>query len=193
MELSRAIEPSVFAALVARVGEGAEFEATSGFSGIRGPTGGERDSMKTFSAKPSDITKKWYVIDASGQPLGRLASQIAYVLRGKHKAIFTPHMDTGDNVIVVNADKVVLTGNKENSKAYYRHSGYFGGLKTTYAFQMREKHPERLIEFAVKGMLPHNSLGRKVYKNMKVYAGPEHPHAAQNPEVLPDRTVKSQA
>jgi large subunit ribosomal protein L13 len=145
--------------------------------------------MKTFSAKPSDIDKKWFVVDATGQTLGRLASQIAYILRGKHKPIFTPHMDTGDYVIVVNADKVALTGNKELNKAYYRHSGYFGGLKTTYAFQLRASHPERLLELAVKGMLPHNKLGRQCYRHLKVYNGTEHPHVGQNPQPLPQRLV----
>jgi large subunit ribosomal protein L13 len=147
--------------------------------------------MKTFSAKPSDIQKKWYLVDATGQTLGRLASQIAYVLRGKHKAIFTPHMDTGDYVVVVNADKVVLTGQKELNKAYYRHSGYFGGLKTTMAQDLRARHPERLLELAIKGMLPHNKLGRHVYRNLKVYAGTEHPHAGQNPQPLPERLVRA--
>ena len=143
--------------------------------------------MKTFSAKPSDIDKKWFVVDATGQTLGRLASQIAYVLRGKHKPIFTPHMDTGDYVVVINADKVVLTGQKELKKAYYRHSGYFGGLKTIYAQDMRAKHPERLLELAIKGMLPHNKLGRHVYRNLKVYAGTEHPHGGHNLQPLPVR------
>jgi large subunit ribosomal protein L13 len=147
--------------------------------------------MKTFSAKPSDIDKKWFLVDATGLTLGRLATQIAYVLRGKHKPTFTPHMDTGDYVVVVNADKVVLTGQKELNKAYYRHSGYFGGLKTTYAQDVREKHPERLIEFAVKGMLPHNKLGRHVYRNLKVYAGSVHPHTSQNPQPLPERIIKA--
>jgi large subunit ribosomal protein L13 len=146
--------------------------------------------MKTFSAKPSNIEKKWFIVDATGQTLGRLSSQIAYILRGKHKPTFTPHMDMGDYVIVVNADKIELKGGKELNKPYYRHSGYFGGLKTTLAFELRQKHPERLIEFAVKGMLPHNSLGRQCYRNLKVYAGTEHPHTAQNPQPLPERIVK---
>ena len=147
--------------------------------------------MKTYSAKPSDIEKKWFIVDATGQTLGRLSSQIAYILRGKHKPTFTPHMDMGDFVIVVNAEKIELKGAKELTKPYYRHSGYFGGLKTTMAFELRQKHPERLIEFAVKGMLPHNSLGRQCYRNLKVYAGAVHPHTAQNPQPLPARLVKA--
>ncbi|MEN9530288.1 MAG: hypothetical protein RI932_2161 [Pseudomonadota bacterium] len=144
--------------------------------------------MKTYSAKPSEVNKKWFIVDAEGQTLGRIASQIAYVLRGKHKAIFTPHIDTGDNIIVINAEKVRLAGNKETTKMYYRHSGYFGGLKSFNAGDLRAKHPERLIELAVKGMLPHNVLGRELFRNLKVYCGTEHPHAAQKPEPLPART-----
>lgn len=145
--------------------------------------------MKTFSAKPSDIQKKWFIVDATDQTLGRLASQIAYVLRGKHKPIFTPHMDTGDCVIVVNAEKIKLTGGKELKKRYHRHSGYFGGLRTFTASDVRASHPERLLELAIKGMLPHNVLGREVYRNLKVYVGANHPHEAQKPEVLPARTL----
>lgn len=144
--------------------------------------------MKTYSAKPSEVNKKWFIVDAEGQTLGRLASQIAYILRGKHKPIFTPHIDTGDNIIVVNAEKVRLAGNKEATKMYYRHTGYFGGLKSFTASDIRAKHPERLIELAVKGMLPHNVLGRELFRNLKVYNGTEHPHAAQKPEPLPART-----
>ncbi|NBO38508.1 50S ribosomal protein L13 [bacterium] len=144
--------------------------------------------MKTYSAKPSEVNKKWFIVDAEGQTLGRLASQIAYVLRGKHKAIFTPHIDTGDNIIVINAEKIRLAGNKETTKMYYRHTGYFGGLKSFTAGDIRAKHPERLIELAVKGMLPHNVLGRELFRNLKVYNGIEHPHAAQKPEPLPART-----
>jgi large subunit ribosomal protein L13 len=144
--------------------------------------------MKTYSAKPSEVNKKWFIVDAEGQTLGRLASQIAYILRGKHKPIFTPHIDTGDNIIVVNAEKVRLAGNKEATKMYYRHTGYFGGLKSFTASDIRAKHPERLIELAVKGMLPHNVLGRELFRNLKVYNGNEHPHAAQKPEPLPART-----
>ncbi len=144
--------------------------------------------MKTFSAKPSDIQKKWFVVDAAGKTLGRLATEIAYVLRGKHKPIFTPHMDTGDFVIVVNAEKIELTGNKELNKLYHRHTGYFGGLKTFTAAEVRRSHPERLLELAVKGMLPHNVMGRECFRHLKVYVGGEHPHAAQQPEQLPPRT-----
>lgn len=144
--------------------------------------------MKTYSAKPSEVNKKWFIVDAEGQTLGRLATQIAYVLRGKHKAIFTPHIDTGDNIIVINAEKVRLAGNKETTKMYYRHTGYFGGLKSFTASDIRAKHPERLIELAVKGMLPHNVLGRELFRNLKVYKGAEHPHVAQKPEPMPART-----
>jgi large subunit ribosomal protein L13 len=146
--------------------------------------------MKTFSAKASEVTKSWYIVDATDQTLGRLATQIAYVLRGKHKPIFTPHVDTGDNVIVINADKVKLTGLKEMNKLYHRHTGYFGGLKTTNASDIRASHPERLLEIAIKGMLPHNVLGREVFRNLKVYKGTAHPHEAQKPQPLPARTAK---
>jgi len=137
--------------------------------------------MKTFVAKEHEIDKKWYLIDASNKILGRLASEIATILRGKHKAIFTSHMDAGDYVIVVNADKVALTGGKLDKKTYYRHSGYVGGLKKTTARQIFEKKPENLIRFAVKGMLPKTSLGRRQLTKLKVYAGPNHPHQAQQP------------
>lgn len=137
--------------------------------------------MKTFIAKEREIAKKWYVIDASNKILGRLASEIATILRGKHKAIFTPHMDAGDYVIVVNADKVELTGKKLNEKVYYRHSGYVGGLKETTARMMFEKKPENLVRLAVRGMLPKTSLGRRQLKKLKIYAGPNHPHQAQQP------------
>lgn len=148
-------------------------------------------SFKSYSAKPSDITKKWYIVDADGQTLGRLASQVAYVLRGKHKAIYTPHMDTGDNVIVINADKIKLTGKKELDKTYFRHTGWFGGIKESKAFEIRQKQPERLLEIAVKGMLPTNVLGRELFRHLKVYAGTAHPHEAQKPEALPNRTIKA--
>ncbi len=131
-----------------------------------------------------DVEKKWYVVDASGKVLGRLANRIAVVLMGKHKPIYTPYVDTGDYVIVVNADKVVLTGKKLDQKKYYRHSGYPGGLKEITARQMFEKHPEKVVYLAVKRMLPKNKLGRKMLKKLKVYAGPEHPHQAQKPEPL---------
>ena len=137
--------------------------------------------MKTFVAKEHEIDKKWYLIDASDKILGRLASEIATILRGKHKAIFTSHMDAGDYVIVVNADKIALTGAKLDKKIYYRHSGYVGGLKETTARQMLEKKPENIIRFAVKGMLPKTSLGRRQLKKLKIYTDPNHPHQAQQP------------
>ena len=141
--------------------------------------------MKTFSATPADIEKKWIVIDAEGVVLGRLASIVANRLRGKHKATFTPHMDMGDNVIVVNADKVQMTGNKRADKVYYWHTGYPGGIKHRTAQQILEgKHPERVVEAAVKRMLPKNILSRKLMTNLRVYAGAEHPHEAQAPEAV---------
>jgi large subunit ribosomal protein L13 len=140
--------------------------------------------MKTFMASPSTIERKWYVVDATGYTLGRLASEVAKVLRGKNKAIFTPHIDTGDYVIVVNADKIKVTGKKLQQKIYYNHSDYVGGMKETTLKEMMEKKPERVIELAVKGMLPKGPLGRQMYKKLHVYAGPEHDHAAQKPEVL---------
>lgn len=135
--------------------------------------------MKTYSTKASDIERKWHVIDASGKTLGRLASEVARLLRGKHKPIYVPHLDTGDYVIVINADKVRVTGNKAKQKLYYRHSGYPGGLKSTSLAEMMESHPTRVIEHAVKGMLPKGPLGRAMFKKLKVYAGPNHPHQAQ--------------
>ena len=140
--------------------------------------------MKTYSAKIADIERKWYVVDATGCVLGRLASVVATHLRGKHKPIYTPHVDTGDHIIVINADKVTLTGKKLNEKRYYRHSGYMGGLKSMTAKQVLQKRPENLVMHAVRGMLPKNRLGRKILKKLKVYAGPEHPHTAQQPEAL---------
>lgn len=140
--------------------------------------------MKTFMASPATIERKWYVVDAEGKTLGRLTSEIASVLRGKHKPIFTPHMDTGDYVIVVNAEKVKVTGKKLSQKIYYHHSGYVGGMKETTLKEMLAKKPERVVELAVKGMLPKGPLGRQMYKKLFVYAGPEHKHAAQKPEVL---------
>ncbi|WP_371376893.1 50S ribosomal protein L13 [Sporomusa aerivorans] len=140
--------------------------------------------MKSFMANPADIQRKWYVVDAEGKTLGRLAVEVAKVLRGKNKPTFTPHVDTGDHVIVVNADKVVLTGKKLEQKTYFRHSGYPGGTTFTTAGKMLASKPERVIEMAVKGMLPKNSLGRQMYRKLNVYAGPNHPHAAQQPEVL---------
>jgi len=138
----------------------------------------------TYSAKSSDNPDKWWIVNANGAVLGRLASKVAAHLRGKHNPMFTPHADTGDSVIVINADKIVLTGNKWDQKTYYRHSGYIGGLKEITAKKLLEKKPEDLVRFAVKGMLPKNRLGRKLVKKLKVYAGDEHPHEAQKPEVL---------
>jgi len=141
--------------------------------------------MKTYSAKASEIEKKWFVIDADGLVLGRMASQIARLLRGKHKPTFTPHMDCGDNVIVVNAEKVKLTGRKLGDKIYYWHTGYPGGIKQRTAGQILEgKHPDRVVTKAVERMISRNRLGRQQMRNLRVYAGPEHPHEAQQPEVL---------
>lgn len=140
--------------------------------------------MKTFVAKEHEIEKKWYLVDAKDRILGRLASQIAHRLRGKHKPIYTPHADTGDFIVVVNAEKVALTGSKWDNKFYYRHTGYLGGLKQISARKLLEKKPEDVLRFAVKRMLPKNSLGRRQLKKLKIYAGPEHPHQAQQPEKL---------
>ena len=140
--------------------------------------------MKTFMASPATIDRKWYVVDAEGKTLGRLASEVAKVLRGKNKAIFTPHIDTGDYVIVVNADKVKVTGKKLDQKIYYHHSDYIGGMKETTLREMMNKHPERVIEYAVKGMLPKGPLGRQMYTKLIVYAGPHNKHATQKPEKL---------
>jgi large subunit ribosomal protein L13 len=148
--------------------------------------------MKTFSATPADIEKKWIVIDAEGVVLGRLASIVAMRLRGKHKPIFTPHMDCGDNVIIINADKVQMTGNKRTDKVYYWHTGYPGGIKNRTAEQLLEgKFPERVVTAAVKRMLPKNILARHILTNLRVYAGDTHPHAAQSPEVLDVKTMNS--
>ena len=138
----------------------------------------------TFMANASNIERKWYVVDAEGQTVGRLAAEVAKVLRGKNKPTFTPHVDTGDYVIVINADKGKFTGKKLVDKTYFRHSGYQGGTTFTSAGLMLQKFPERVIEHAVKGMLPHNRLGAQMYRKLSVYAGPEHPHAAQKPEKL---------
>ena len=140
--------------------------------------------MKTFVAKEQEVRKKWFLVDAESKILGKLAVQIAVRLRGKHKAIFTPHADTGDFVVVVNADKVALTGKKWSNKIYYRHSGYLGGLKQISARKLLEKKPEDVLRFAVRGMLPKNSLGRRQLKKLKIYAGSEHPHQAQQLEAL---------
>ena len=138
--------------------------------------------MKTYSAKPHEVEQKWLLVDAEGQTLGRMATAIATRLRGKHKAEYTPHVDTGDFVVVINADKVTVTGNKAKDKIYYSHSGFPGGLKSISFEKLLGKAPERVIKLAVKGMLPRNSLGRAMFKKLKVYAGAEHPHTAQQPE-----------
>ena len=138
----------------------------------------------TFMANAQNVERKWYVVDAEGQTVGRLAAEVAKVLRGKHKPTFTPHVDTGDFVIVINAEKAVFTGKKLINKTYFRHSGYNGGTTFTPAGQMMEKFPERVIEHAIRGMLPKNRLGEQMYRKLNVYAGPEHPHAAQQPEEL---------
>ena len=140
--------------------------------------------MKTLSARPQDVEHDWYVVDAENQTLGRLAAALARRLRGKHKASYTPHVDTGDYIVVVNAEKVRVTGKKQTDKIYYRHSGYPGGIKAARFEEMIVKHPERVIEKAVKGMLPRNPLGRAVFRKLKVYAGSEHPHSAQQPKPL---------
>ena len=140
--------------------------------------------MKSFVASPSTIERKWYVVDASQYTLGRLSSQVAAVLRGKHKPTYTPNIDTGDYVIVINADKIKVTGKKMDQKIYYSHSDYVGGMKETTLKEMMAKKPERVIELAVKGMLPNGPLGREMFKKLHVYAGPEHEQAAQKPEVL---------
>jgi large subunit ribosomal protein L13 len=140
--------------------------------------------MKTQSIRSQDVRHDWLVVDAADRTLGRLATEIAHRLRGKHKAEFTPHVDTGDYIIVVNAEKVRVTGRKTTDKIYYRHSGYPGGIKGTSFERMRDTHPERIIETAVRGMLPRNPLGRAMFRKLKVYAGPDHPHAAQQPQSL---------
>ncbi len=140
--------------------------------------------MKTFSAKPETVKRDWYVVDADGLTLGRLATEIARRLRGKHKAEYTPHVDTGDYIVVVNCEKVRVTGNKEKNKMYYSHTGYVGGIKSISFEKLIAKKPEQVIERAVKGMLPKNPLGRAMYRKLKVFAGPEHTHTAQQPKVL---------
>jgi large subunit ribosomal protein L13 len=153
-----------------------------GYRVLNNFSGGE--PMKSFMASPATIERKWYVVDASGYTLGRLASEVAKVLRGKNKPIFTPHIDTGDYVIIVNADKVKVTGRKLDQKIYYHHSEYVGGMKETTLREMMAKKPEKVVELAVKGMLPKGPLGRQMYTKLHVYAGPEHNHQAQKPEVL---------
>ncbi len=140
--------------------------------------------MKTFSAKSSQVKRDWYIVDASDKVLGRLASEIAHRLRGKHKPEYTPHVDTGDYIVVVNAEKIAVTGNKANDKVYYHHTGHPGGIKSTRFKDMIEKHPTRVIEAAVKGMMPKNKLGRAMLSKLKVYAGDQHAHAAQQPKLL---------
>lgn len=140
--------------------------------------------MKTFSAKPSDVRRDWYVVDASGKTLGRLATEIARRLRGKHKPEYTPHVDTGDYIVVVNAEKVRVSGRKEEDKYYHRWTGYVGNLKSEPLGKLRQRAPERIIESAVRGMLPHNPLGRSMFRKLKVYRGPEHRHHAQQPRSL---------
>lgn len=139
--------------------------------------------MRTFMAKPMEIQRKWYIIDAEGKTLGRLASEAAAILRGKHKPIFTPNVDTGDHVIIINAEKIHLTGKKLIQKQYIRHSGYPGGLKSIDYGTLLQTYPERALEAAIKGMLPHNKLGAQMYRKLNVYKGPDHPHQAQQPEV----------
>ena len=140
--------------------------------------------MKTYAVKAGEIKRDWYVVDAKGQTLGRLASKVATILRGKHKPTFSPHLDVGDFVIVVNADKIRVTGQKMAQKKYYRYSGYRGGLKETPLAELMARHPTRAVEYAVRGMLPKNRLGRALIRKLKVYAGPEHPHQAQQPRKL---------
>lgn len=140
--------------------------------------------MKTFSAKNHEVKRDWYIVDASDKVLGRLASEIARRLRGKHKAEYTPHVDTGDYIVVINADKVKVTGRKFKEKIYYRHTGYVGGIKAVSFDKLQAKHPARVIELAVKGMLPKNPLGREMYRKLKIYSGTEHPHTAQQPKQL---------
>jgi large subunit ribosomal protein L13 len=140
--------------------------------------------MKTVSAKSSEVKRDWLLVDATDATLGRLASKIAQILKGKHKVNYVPHMDNGDCVVVVNAEKVIVTGNKEEQKTYFRHTGYVGGVKTTSLAHMRRTYPERIIEKAVKGMLPSNKLGRRMFSHLKVYTGTNHPHEAQSPKTL---------
>lgn len=140
--------------------------------------------MKSYVAKPQEIERKWYVVDADGKTLGRLASEVAAILRGKHKPIFTPHVDCGDFVIIINAEKVKVTGKKVEQKLYRWHTGYVGHLRERKYSEMLQRRPERILELAIKGMLPHNSLGAQMFRKLKVYAGPDHNHSAQMPEVL---------
>ena len=140
--------------------------------------------MKTYSIKADEINKDWFLADAENKALGRLASKVAQILKGKHKPTYTPHMDMGDFVVVVNAEKIRVSGNKEMQKTYFSHSGYPGGTKEVDLYTMRRRHPERVIQNAVKGMLPHNRLGRQMMRNLKIYSGPDHPHSSQQPKVM---------
>lgn len=140
--------------------------------------------MRTYAVKAGEIERRWYVVDAQGKTLGRLATEVARILRGKHKPTFSPHLDVGDHVIIINADKIQVTGKKLDTKRYYRYSGYLGGLKSIVLREQLEKHPDRVLIHAIRGMLPKNRLGRAMLKKLKVYAGSEHPHAAQKPELL---------
>jgi large subunit ribosomal protein L13 len=146
--------------------------------------GGEQMNQKTYVVKEADIERKWILVDAEGQNLGRLASRIAQVLRGKHKPTYSPHLDGGDYVVVVNADKIAVTGRKMDQKMYYRHTGYPGGIRETNLRSLLDRHPTQALKFAVRGMLPKNRLGRRMIKKLKIYAGPEHPHQAQSPEAV---------
>ena len=139
-------------------------------------------TTKSYTPRAGEIERRWYVVDADGKTLGRLASQIAHVLRGKHKPTYSPHMDLGDHIVVINAEKIRVTGRKAEQKVYYRHTGYPGGLRTTTYEDMLNKHPERILRTAIKGMMPNNILGRQMFKKLRVYAGPDHGHAAQQPE-----------
>lgn len=140
--------------------------------------------LKTFSAKKEEVKRKWYVIDAEDQVVGRLATKAATILRGKHKPIFTPHVDTGDHIVIINCEKVRLTGRKWSQKAYHHHTTYPGGLKTIIADKLRDEHPDRIIKSAIWGMIPHNRLGRQIMSKLRIYAGSDHPHSAQKPEAL---------
>jgi large subunit ribosomal protein L13 len=140
--------------------------------------------MRTFSLKASEIERKWYLVDAQGKVLGRLATELASVLRGKRKPTYTPHLDNGDNVVVINAEKVMVTGKKREQKLYYHHTGYPGGLRTNTFAELQARKPEQIVKLAVKGMLPHNRLGRQMIRKLHIYAGPEHPHNSQNPQPL---------
>lgn len=141
-------------------------------------------TTKSFTPRAGDIERSWYVVDADGKTLGRLASQIAHVLRGKHKPTYSPHMDLGDHIVVINAEKIHVTGRKAEQKVYYRHTGYPGGLRTTTYEDMMKKHPDRILRTAIKGMMPNNVLGRQMFKKLRIYAGSEHGHAAQQPQAL---------